>query len=161
MLDWSEKDVDACFGAAKDSDMIAGIPRYFHERGSCKLWFTFKDGKVHSVENLFTDMQTCWWVVDACERKVEVQEAPAITWQKWTLDEVAACFGKPEEDPQPWKKNPMRTERNGCSMMIDLEDTGRLWLNYWSETKKGACRQLLRDCEFHKLTRSSAGAETD
>ena len=150
MLDWTKENVNACFGAAKDSDLIGGMPRYFYERGTCKLHFMFKDAKVHSVENLFTDMQTCWWVIDACERGIKFQQAPAVAWQKWTLTEVASCFGQPVEDPRIWKKHPMRTERSGCSMWIDLQDTGRLDIDYWSETKKGACRQLLRDCDLHK-----------
>lgn len=150
MLDWTEKDVNACFGAAKDSDMIAGIPRYFHERGGCKLYFMFKDGNVHSVEG-YGDVQTCWWVADACERGVEFQEAPTVAWRKWTIDEVAACFGQPQEDRAPWKYYSMRTERDGCSMMLDLNETGRLSIDYWSETKKGAYRQLLRNCDdLHK-----------
>jgi len=155
MLDWTESDVNACFGAPTGRDLVAGLTRYFYSRGDCKPGFIFRNGKVHSVEGYGSE-QECWWVMDACEKGKSFQEAPRDKWQRWTIGEVAACFGERTEDPASfkvhrlsteWKQNPMHTERDGCSMNFDLEATQRLSIFYWSDAEKGACRRLLQKCE--------------
>jgi hypothetical protein len=155
MLDWTEIDVNACFGASTGSNAVAGLTRYFYSRGDCKPGFIFRNGKVHSVEGYGSE-QECWWVMDACEKGKNFQEAPRDKWQRWTIGEVAACFGERTENPASfkvhplsteWKENPMHTERDGCSMNFDLEATQRLSIFYWSEAENGACRRLLQKCE--------------
>ncbi len=147
MREWTESDVNACFGAGTRIDTVAGLVRYSYALGNCKPYFIFRNGKVHSVEGYGSE-QECWWVADACERGMDLQEAPRETWQRWTIDEVAACFGEPTEDQAAaFNHHPMRTERDGCSMRIDLEATQRLSIHSWSEAEKGACLRLLHKCE--------------
>lgn len=146
MLDWSEKEVNACFGSAKDSDTVGGWPRYFHERGACKFQFMFRDGNVHSVEG-YGNVQECWWLMDACERGVEFRPATRGVWEPWTMGEVTACFGEMEEIEAPWKEHPMQASRDGCRMNLDIEEQQRLNIYYWSEGEKGDCKRLLRKCE--------------
>ncbi len=67
MLKWTEADVRACFGAPKDSDLVAGWSRYRYKRDDCTAYIMFKDGKVHSVEGYGSE-QECWRVVGACKK---------------------------------------------------------------------------------------------
>ena len=67
MMKWTEADVRACFGAPRDSDMVASWPRYRFQRGGCTEHVMFKNGKVHSVEGYGFE-QECRWVVDACQK---------------------------------------------------------------------------------------------
>ena len=146
MMEWNEKEVNACFGPAKASDAVGGWPRQFYTRGECNLYFMFRDGKVHSVEGYGSE-QECWWLMDACERGYTFRPGTREVWEPWTMAEVTACFGEPVKDEAPWKEHPMRTERDGCSMRLDFEDQHRLDIYYWSEAQKGDCKRLLRKCE--------------
>jgi len=67
MLKWTEADVRTCFGAPKDSDLVAGWPRYRYKRDDCTAYIMFRDGKVHSVEGYGSE-QECWRVVEACKK---------------------------------------------------------------------------------------------
>jgi hypothetical protein len=66
LLTWTEADVRTCFGAPKDSDVVAGWPRYRFKRGACTAYIMFHDGKVHSVEGYGSEPE-CWRVVEACK----------------------------------------------------------------------------------------------
>jgi len=67
ILKWTEADVRTCFGSPKDSDVVAGWPRYRYIRDKCTAYIMFKDGKVHSVEGNGSEPE-CWRVVEACQK---------------------------------------------------------------------------------------------
>jgi hypothetical protein len=146
MLDWTESEANACLGPPRGSDQVAGLTRYLYSRDGCQIQLIFRNGKVYSAEGYGSE-QECWWVADACDRGRSFQEAPHHTWQRWTTEEVAACFGVPTPDHAAYKHLSMRTERDGCSMRLDLDERERLSIDDWSEADKGACRRLLRKCE--------------
>jgi hypothetical protein len=67
IMSWSKDDVLACFGPAKDSDVVAGWPRYWFQRGDCQEWIMFDGDKVHAVQGYGAE-QECWWVAKACKK---------------------------------------------------------------------------------------------
>ena len=66
IMSWSKDDVLACFGPAKDSDMVGGWPRYWFHRDDCKEWIMFDGNKVHAVQGYGAE-QACYWVAKACK----------------------------------------------------------------------------------------------
>ena len=144
LQEWSESDVNACFGQPESSDIIACSPRYFYRRDDCAQDFIFKDGKVLSAEGHGAE-QECWWVAESCERGQELRPAKRNVWASWTFEEVKACFGKPDHTTKPPVFNV-----SGCSLRLDLNHDHRLWIINWNETEAGACKRLLRKCADFK-----------
>jgi hypothetical protein len=150
LLTWTEPEVRSCFGAPLDNDVVAGLPRYRFVRGDCTAAIMFVDGKVHSVEG-YGLQQECWWVIDACEDPSSPRPAApvalATSWRSWTMDDVAACFGEPNAGTWSGQSRNLRTERDGCTIDMQLEQTHRLAMIQWSQTEPGACRRLLHKCD--------------
>src|SRR5262245_57915606 len=92
-----------------------------------------------------------WWVIDACEDPAAPRPAApvalATSWRSWTTDDVAACFGTPTEDSPSGDSRTLRTERDGCTIDMQLESTNRLFMHAWTETQPSACRRLLHRCD--------------
>jgi hypothetical protein len=149
MSGWTEQQVRACLGAPLDSDVVAGLPRYRFQRGSCTEHVIFKDGKVLSVEG-YGDVQACWWVVNACEEPSASQPAAPrqrpTAWRTWSRDDVVACFGEPTPimAEQP---NSFRVARDGCTIEMDIDNRRYLFMHQWTESEKGACRRLVNRCD--------------
>jgi len=145
LKEWGQSDVKACFGEPKEEDMVGGWPREYYARSACKLYFMFRDGRVHSVEG-YGNVQECWWLMDAYERNLEYRTAPTEQWLSWTPDEIVKCFGEPTKDIVESGYHQMRVDRGGCQISLDLEDLGRIFMRDWIETDTGACKRLLRSC---------------
>jgi hypothetical protein len=67
MLKWTEADVRTCFGAPKDTDVVAGWQRHRFQRDACTAYVMFKDGNVHSVEGYGSEPE-CRRVVEICKK---------------------------------------------------------------------------------------------
>lgn len=65
IMTWSKDQVFACFGPPKDSDQVAGWPRYWFQRDQCSEWIMFNGEMVHAVQGYGAE-QECWWVVNEC-----------------------------------------------------------------------------------------------
>jgi hypothetical protein len=150
LMTWTEPQVRSCFGQPLDSDVVAGQPRYRFQRGACTALMMSTDGKVHSVEG-YGKEQECWWVIDACEDPSAPRPAApvalATSWRSWSMDDVAACFGEPSEGSSSGGSRNLRTERDGCTIDMQLESTHRLSMIQWSQSEPGACRRLLHKCD--------------